>query len=119
MAFTMRFSPEVNIEKLDEIARIHSLTRKELLDILALEAVKQGFIPRQVGEGFRAFAPSGGILSLTQENGYVASGDNNLTEKEQKIFEQARNMAKQGIWYSAKQVLMDAGFNLEMITISK
>jgi hypothetical protein len=119
MAFTMRFSSKVDIEKLDEIARAHSLTRKDLLDLLAIEAVKQGFVPRQKGEGFRAFTPGGGVLSLAQESGYVSSGGNNLTEDEQHIFEQAREMAKNGFWYPAKQTLIDAGFDLEMIIVQK
>lgn len=119
MAFTIRFSPEVNVEKLDEIARMHGLSRKALLDRLAMEVIEQGFVPRQPGEGFRASAPRGGFLALTQEDGYVASAENDLAEDERQVFEQARQMAKQGFWYPAKRMLLDSGFNLEMITVQK
>jgi hypothetical protein len=53
----------------------------------ALEAVEAGFIPRQAGEGLKAFAPGGGVLSLLRENGYIRSGAGNLTGEEQRIFE--------------------------------
>ena len=119
MAFTMRFSPEVNVDKLDAIARMHGLSRKDLLDRLAIEAIEQGFIPRQPGEGFRASAPGGGFLALTQEDGYVASADSDLAEDERQVFEGARQMAKQGFWFPAKRMLLDSGFNLEIIAVQK
>jgi hypothetical protein len=119
MAFTMRFSDKVDIDRLDELARQHGLARKDFLELLTLEAVEAGFIPRQAGEGLRAFAPGGGVMTLVRENGYITSGAGNLNEKEQRIFEQVKSLAEKGYWIPAKQTLTETGFSLESITIQK
>jgi hypothetical protein len=119
MAFTMRFSDKVDIDRLDDLARQHGLARRDFLELLTLEAVEAGFIPRQAGEGLKAFAPGGGVLSLLRENGYISSGAGNLTGEQQRIFEQVRSLADRGFWIQAKHILVDAGFNLEIITNQK
>ena len=117
MAFTMRFSDDIDVEELDRLARnIHGVDRTQFINLLVKQAIKQGFIPRQVGEGYKATSPNGGILSLVQDEGYVSSGKNELTEKEMAAFEQARQLADSGLWDAAKHVLQTAGFEIIFVT---
>lgn len=117
MAFTMRFSDDINVEGLDHLARnIHGVDRTQFINLLIKQAIERGFVPRQVGEGYKATSHNGGVLSLVQNEGFVSSGNNNLTEEEATAFEQAREFASSGLWDAAKHILQTAGFEITNIT---
>lgn len=117
MAFTMRFSDDIDVEELDRLARnLHGVDRTQFINLLIRRAIEQGFVPRQVGEGYKATSPNGGILSLVQDEGYVSSGKYELTEGEVIVFEQARELADNGLWGAAKHILQTAGFEITNAT---
>ncbi|MCI0560561.1 MAG: hypothetical protein MN733_18905 [Nitrososphaera sp.] len=117
MAFTMRFSDDIDVEELDRLARnVHGVDRTQFINLLIRQAIEQGFVPRQVGEGYKATSPNGGILSLVQDEGYVSSGKNGLSEEETTAFEQAHELASSGLWDAAKHILQIAGFEITNVT---
>ena len=118
MAFTMRFSDEVDVEELDKIARLHGLKRTEFLNTLILQAIQQGFVPRFDGEGVRAFGSQGGVVSLRQvDNAIECDVDDSLTKNETAAMKKAVSLASRKLWVAAKQQLMDAGFIVYEITL--
>lgn len=117
MAFTMRFSHDVDVEKLDYLARsVHGVDRTHFINLLIKQAVKQGFVPRQVGEGYKAISNNGGVLSLVQDEGFVSSGKSGLTSAEVVAFEQASQLAGKGLWDAARYILQTADFTVTRIT---
>lgn len=118
MAFTMRFSDKVDVEALDKIARLHGLKRTEFLNMLILQAIQQGFVPRFDGEGLRAFGSQGGVVSLRRvDNDVECDVDDSLTKNETAAMKKAASLTRQKLWYAAKQRLMDAGFIVYEITL--
>lgn len=113
--FTTRFS-EPLIQPLDQLAAAHGLSRNAFLEHLARQAVQRGFIPIRNGEGFKASAPSGGVLTLIQQDGFVAAGQRDLAADELEAFQQARQLAEQGNWYRAKRLLAQAHFSVVNVT---
>jgi alkyl sulfatase BDS1-like metallo-beta-lactamase superfamily hydrolase len=117
MAFTMRFSDDIDVEELDRLARNeHGIDRTHFINLLIKQTIAQGFVPRQVGEGYKATSSNGGVLSLVQNEGFVSGGNNNLTEEEAAAFEQARQFASSGLWDAAKHILQTAGFEITNVT---
>lgn len=117
MAFTMRFADDIDVEKLDHLARVvHGLDRTRFINLLIKQAVVQGFIPRQLGEGYKATSANGGVLSLIQDEGFVSSGKSGLTPPETTAFEQARQLASSGLWAAARHTLQAANFTVTNIT---
>ncbi len=48
------------------------------------------------GEGYLVSTPNGGRFSLIQQSGFVSSGGSGLTDKENDVYQQARDLAAQG-----------------------
>lgn len=113
--FTSRFD-DVLVDALDQLAGQHKLSRNALLEYLAEQAIKQGFIPIRPGEGFIATTIHGGTLSLIQEFQFVSAGSNNLRPPEQEAFQQAKQWADMGLWHQARQTLTTAGFTVTHTT---
>ncbi len=119
MAFTMRFRDEVDVKKLDQIARSHGLDRTAFLNYLAMTAVEQGFVPMLPGEGYRATASSGGMVFLTMDKESASGTASGLTDEEEMAYQQAQNLADAGFWHPAKFYLRQAGFEvIDVITIT-
>lgn len=115
MAFTMRFRDEVDVQKLDEIARMHKLDRTTFLNELAQLVIRQGFVPMLVGEGYRATSPEGGVVALTIDNGVVSSGASGLTNRENTVYQQAKQLAEDGFWHPARSCLIKGGFEVKNV----
>lgn len=114
-AFTMRLDDELT-EALDALFPLYGYrSRHHFLEHLAQEAVARGFVPMRVGEGYRAVAPSGGVLSLVQQMDLVATGARHLNPEEVQTYQQARHFAEQGEWLAARQLLQAANFVVENV----
>jgi hypothetical protein len=109
----MRFRDEVDVPKLDEIARMHKLDRTTFLNELARLAICHGFVPMLLGEGYRATSPEGGVVAFTIDSGFVSSGASRLSNREVAIYQQARQLAEEGFWYPAKVCLIKGGFEVK------
>lgn len=114
-AFTLRLDEQLttDLDKLFPLLGFKS--RNHFLEHLALEAVKQGFIPTKAGEGYLVSTPSGGRFSLIQQSGFVSSGGSGLADVENEVFQQARDLAAQGLWLEARQLIESSGLQVEYI----
>jgi hypothetical protein len=114
-AFTMRLNEELTAA-LDSLFPLYGYrSRNHFLEHLAQEAAQRGFVPTRVGEGYRAISPGGGGLSLMRQLDLVASGSRGLTAEETAMYEQAKRLAEQGDWLSARNLLQEAGFKIENV----
>jgi hypothetical protein len=117
-AFTMRLDEKLT-SALDSLFPLYGYrSRNHFLEGLAQEAAQRGFVPTYVGEGYRAIAPGGGVLSLMRQLDLVASGSRGLTAEEAAIYEQAKQLAEQGDWLYARNLLQEAGFKIENVAES-
>ncbi len=114
-AFTLRLDEQLtaDLDKLFPLLGFKS--RNHFLEHLAIEAIKRGFIPSEAGEGYLVSTPNGGRFSLIQQNGFVSSGGNGLTDEENDVFQKARDLASQGQWFEARQLIELSGLQVEYI----
>lgn len=99
MAFTMRFSDDIDGEELDHLARnVHGTDRTNSLTCSLSKPLGKGLFPGRSEKDTRQLPPHDTILSLAQNEGYVSSGKYELTEEEVAAFEQARELASSGLY---------------------
>lgn len=112
-AFTLRLDEQLtaDLDKLFPLLGFKS--RNHFLEHLAIEAIKRGFIPAKAGEGYLVSTPNGGRFSLIQQTGFVSSGGSGLTDAENTVFQQARDLASQGQWFEARQLIESSGLQVE------
>jgi hypothetical protein len=113
--FTLRVTDKQLVQEFDELAKIHGMTRTAFIIQLMRDAVNNGFIPTQDGEGFRALTSNGGEATITRHNDYVSGGMRGLNKKQEAAFELAKKLAspEQGSqWIQARKTLEDCGFKV-------
>lgn len=114
-AFTIRLDDDLT-EALDRLFPLLGFkSRNQFLEHLAEKAVERGFIPAKAGQGYLVKSHNGGSFSLIQQAGFVSSGGSGLTDEEDDLFQQARELASQGQWYEARKLLREAGLEVEYI----
>jgi hypothetical protein len=114
--FTLRVDDDNLIERFDELARDHGLTRTGLIVQLMRDALDAGYAPRRPGEGLRAITGSGAEVSLERREKYVSSGRTGLlTDEQEAAFARACELAapeRGSQWVEARKTLEAAGFKV-------
>lgn len=114
--FTLRIDDDNLIDRFDELAREHGMTRTALIVQLMQDALNAGYVPMRSGEGLRAITGSGAEVALTRHEKYVSSGRTGLLSEEQEAaFERACVLAapeRGSQWVEARKTLEAAGFKV-------
>ena len=113
--FTLRIDDEQLVKDVDELARIHGMTRTAFIIQLMQDAVNAGYFPMRDGEGFRAISDTGGEATITRHNDYVSGGMRGLNKKQEAAYELAKKLAspEQGSqWIQAREILEKSGFKV-------
>ena len=114
--FTLRVNDDELVDRFDELARDHGMTRTALIIQLMKDALSAGYVPMREGEGFRAITGSGAEVSLTRHERYISSGKHGLlNDAQEAAFERAQALAspeRGSQWVEARKTLEGAGFKV-------
>jgi hypothetical protein len=113
--FTLRVESDL-VDKFDNLARDHGMTRTALILQLMEDALNAGYVPMRAGEGLRAITGSGAEVSLARHENYVSSGKHGLLNDDQEAaFAWAQQIVKPengNQWVVARKALEKAGFKV-------
>jgi hypothetical protein len=114
--FTLRVDDDALIDRFDELARDHGMTRTALIVQLMQDALNAGYVPMRPGEGLGAITASGAEVSLTRHEKYVSSGRTGLlTDEQEEAFVRACLLVapeRGSQWVEARKTLESAGFKV-------
>lgn len=111
----IRNVPDAVVARLDEQASTKNQSRQAYLLAILEDAAGSDYRPTQWGGGYKAFTKSGGKCSLLRGDGHTMGGASNLTQAEMDAYQKAKMLASPkngGQWLEARQVLLDAGFEV-------
>lgn len=103
------------LAELDRLAEAANQSRQQYLLTRLAELAESGPTPTRWGEGFKAFTPSGGEVTMRRLDESVQAGAKELTQEQMKAYQRAKLLAdaKNGSrWAEARKVLEDVGFEV-------
>lgn len=111
----IRNVPDEILSQLDRLAETANQSRQQYLQSRLAELVESGPIPARWGEGFQAFTPAGGEITMRRLDESIQAGAKELTQEQMKAYQRAKLLAdpKNGSkWAEARKVLESAGFEI-------
>lgn len=111
----IRDVPGEILTALDDLAKQANQSRQQYLLTRLAELAEIGPIPLRWGEGFKAYTPNGGEVTMKKLTESVQAGAKNLTQTQMDAYQRAKLVAhpKNGNkWAEARKILEDAGFEV-------
>jgi hypothetical protein len=103
------------VAELDRLAESANQSRQQYLLTRLAEMAEAGPIPTRWGQGFKAFTPDGGEVTIRRLTESVQAGAKQLTDAQYKAYQRAKLLADPkngGRWDEARRVLEQAGFEI-------